>query len=89
MDEIDYSLLPESLIKQTFPNNNVKDGETVLAMHKCKKYNRYGVGQDRIFILSNQAFYLCSQTRVHTMMVIKDLSYIVKSLKSDEFLLMF
>ena len=83
------NLLPQSLINQTFPKNNQKGGESVHLITNGKKYNRFGVPQDRVIVLSDLAFYLCSKTRVHTQMWIKDLVYLVKSTKSNEFLLVF
>ena len=58
-------------------------------MSNAKKFNRYNVAQERVFVLSDLAIYLCSKTRVHTQMWIKDLVYYVKSTKSNEFLLVF
>ena len=89
MEDIDYSLLPSNLIAQIFPKNNVGKEESVVFMQKCKKYNRYGISQERIFVLSTNAAYLFSKNRVHTKVEMSKLKYIIKSMHSKEFMLQF
>lgn len=45
----------------------------------CKKYNRYGVTQDRIMVLTDAAFYLISSKKIHSKMLIKSLHYVIKT----------
>ena len=47
---------------------------------QCQKYNRYGVTQGRILILTDIAFYLISQKKIHSKMMIKTLHYVIKAI---------
>jgi len=58
-------------------------------MQKSKKFNRYGISQDRIFVLSNLSIYLFSNRKLHTKYNVTDLRYIIKSMHSKEFILQF
>ena len=60
MEDINYSLLPPELIKKHFPKNGEGKEESVVFMGKAKKYNRWGVSQDRILVLSTVCIYLFS-----------------------------
>ena len=66
MDDIDYSLLNPDLVKKYFPENNVGHAESIMFIQKCKKFNRYGISQDRIFVLSTTSVYLFSSRKLHT-----------------------
>lgn len=81
--------IPEALLKQVFPTINQPDGEKVLFSSKAKKYNRYGISQERIVLLSTFAVYLFSAKKVHTKVPIRELKYVIKSMHSKEFLLQF
>jgi len=56
---------------------------------KCKKYNRFGISQDRIFVLSTTKVSLFSSRKCHTELRIADLRYIIQSMQSKEFVLQF
>jgi len=43
MEDIDYSLVSDVLIKQLFPKNNEGKNESVMFISKAKKFNRYGI----------------------------------------------
>lgn len=49
----------------------------------CSKYNRYGMTQDRILVLTDLAFYLISPKKIHSKMLIKHLHYIIKAMHSS------
>ena len=89
MDDIDYSLLNADLVKKYFPQNNQGHAESIMFIQKCKKFNRYGISQERIFVLSTLGVYLFSSRRLHSMMKLGDLKYIVQSMQSKEFILQF
>jgi hypothetical protein len=54
---------------------------------KCKKLSAFGIGSDRIIILSTHRIYLLSSKEVRLKMDIKKLDFFIKSLKSNEFIL--
>jgi len=43
MEEADYSLVPDAMIKVLFPKNNEGKNESVISINKCKKFNRYNI----------------------------------------------
>ena len=89
MEDADYSLVPDSLIKQLFPRNNEGKFESVITILKCKKFNIFGIAQDRCVICSTQGIYLVSPKKCHTRVLLSDLKYIVKARMSKEFVLCF
>ena len=63
MEDIDYSLISKDLMEESFP----EDGpEQVLFMAKCKKFNRHGMSQDRVFVLSTTKVSLFSPKKMNT-----------------------
>lgn len=89
MEDVDYSLVADSLIKQLFPKNNEGKNESVIFISKAKKFNRYGIAQDRICILSSMGIYLVTNAKCHTRCLLSDLKWIVKARMSKEFVLCF
>lgn len=83
---LDYKLVSDSILKQVFPDTS-KDQPVFI--QKCKKYNRYNVAQDRVFILSKDTIYLVSAKKVHTQLFVKELRYVIKAQLSKEFILQF
>lgn len=69
-----------------------KQGDkTINIALQCEKYNRYGMTQQRILILTDVAFYLISQKKIHSKMMVRTLHYVIKTIhaKSLELILCF
>lgn len=64
MEDINYELVPQELIKELFPNNDEKGSESVHFIKKCVKFNRYGMKQGRILVLSTHGLYLVNGKRL-------------------------
>lgn len=59
MDDIDYKLVPAKLLREVF--SDFDNGcDSIVFMQKAKKYNRYGLSQDRVLVLSSDSIYLFS-----------------------------
>lgn len=63
MEDVDYTLVSKELLESAFGPDSK---EIVLFMRKTKKYNRYGISQDRVFVLSTSRIYLFSSKKVNT-----------------------
>lgn len=88
MEDIDYNLVPSALLKQVFPDFE-EDGDSIVFMQKCKKYNRYGLAQERVLVLSSDSIYLFSNKKVNTICDVRCLSYVIKCNMSKEFIMSF
>ena len=81
MEDVNYSLIPDHLLKQHFPHlEDGGKGEAIFLIQRGKKFNRFGIPQDRVVVLSSSAVYLFSNKKVHTKVYIRDLKYIIISL---------
>ena len=87
MEDINYDLVTAELIKEIFPSNNVANGESVHYIKKCTKFNRYGMRQSRILILSTHGLYLINGPKLSQKVMFEETSAIVKALKSKEFVM--
>lgn len=58
-------------------------------MSKCKKYNRYGISQERVFALGTSKIFLFGNKKIHTKCGLTDLIYVIKSMMSKEFIMHF
>ena len=57
-----------------------KQGDTTLLLaENCSKFNRQGLAEARIIVLSDNAFYLISQKKIHSKMKIHLMTYVIKS----------
>ena len=86
MDGHNQKLLPDSIMLELFPEDNDLDEESVF-VSKCKKLSAFGIGSDRIIILSTHCIYLLSSKELRQKLEIKKLDFYIKSLKSNEFIL--
>ena len=63
MDGHGGALIPDNILEEMFPDDNELD-ESAMHISKCKKLSNWGIGQDRIIILSTHSIYLLSQKEV-------------------------
>ena len=59
MDGHNQKLLPDSVMNELFPEDNDLDEESVFVA-KCKKMSAWGIGAERVIILSTHCIYLLS-----------------------------
>lgn len=90
MDGHNQKLVPDSVMGMIFPENNDLDEEPLIVT-KCKKISNWGIGQDRVVILSTHYIYLLSTKEIKKKISISEAKYIVKSLNetSKEVLIYF
>ena len=88
MDGANQTLVPDWLMEQIFPEDS-EIGEEPLHIDKCKKISRWGIGQDRVVVLSTHCVYILSTKDVSKKVSIEELKYIIKSTMSKELLLYF
>lgn len=88
MDGANQTLVPDWLMEQIFPEDS-EIGEEPLHIDKCKKISRWGIGQDRVVVLSTHCVYILSTKDVSKKVPIEELKYIIKSTMSKELLLYF
>lgn len=88
MDGHNQKLVPDQILKDLFPPDNELDEES-LHIAKGKKISNWGIGQDRVIILSTHHIFLLSTKEIRKKVHISALVYIIKSLSSNEVLLYF
>ena len=86
MDGHNQKLLPDSVMQELFPEDNELDEESVFVA-KCKKMSAWGIGAERVIILSTHCIYLLSSKELRQKMEIKKLDFYIKSVTSKEFIL--
>lgn len=87
--QVDYTLIPQDVISELFPKNNIGKNESVTYMVKCSKFSRYGMKQDRILLMSTQGIYLLTGKKLSARHVFSELQCVIKSNLSKEFVLCF
>lgn len=88
MDGNNQKYVPDWLMEQIFPEDS-EIPEEPLHIDKCKKISRWGIGQDRVVILSTHFIYILSAKDISKKVSIEELKYIIKSSLSKEILLYF
>ena len=88
MDGHNQKLIPDDILREIIPEDNDLNEETMLVA-KCKKYSSWGVGHDRVIIMSTHFIYLLSTKEIRKKASITDMSYAIKSNASKEILLFF
>jgi hypothetical protein len=79
MDGNNQKLVPDTVMNKIFSVNNDLDEEPLLVT-KCKKVSNWGIGQDRVIILSTHYIYLLSSKEIKKKVSISETKYLIKSL---------
>ena len=87
MENINQNFVPIELSSYMFK----KGDKEIKVSERCHKFNRDETTEERIAVLTDQAFYLISSKKIHSKMLIKSLHYIIKSMYqgSNEVILCF
>lgn len=79
MDGHNQKLVPDTVMNMIFPENNDLDEEPLIVT-KCKKISNWGIGQDRVLILSTHYIYLLSSREIKKKVSIHETKYVIKSM---------
>jgi hypothetical protein len=63
MDGHNQKLVKDSILRELYPEDS-DTGEEPMIITKCKKYSRWGIGSDRIIILSTHSICLLSAREI-------------------------
>jgi len=89
MEATNFSLVPEDLLKKALAGKMGEYLESIMIMDTCKKFNRMGIAQDRVVVLSKGCFFLFGSNGKYTGFLIRDLKYVVLAQNSSEVILCF
>jgi hypothetical protein len=91
MEDVNYNLVKESTIKELFPSNDMKQGESVMSINKGKKFGRKGYAIPRTIIMSTHGVYLLEDKSdiLKSKFYFHELVAIIKALQSNQFVLKF
>lgn len=78
MDGHNQKLVPDAIMNSLFPQDNDLDEEAMFVA-KCKKISNWGIGSDRVLILSTHYIYLLSSKEIKKKVSITEVKYFVKS----------
>ena len=88
MDGNNQQVIPDNVLLKIIQVDK-KLKEEIIQVQACKKLTRWGINQNRQLLLSTHFIYLVDKTKLKYKISIKELKYIVKSKKSEQFLLYF
>ena len=72
MDGHNQKLVPDSIMREIFPEDNKLDEEP-LFVAKCKMISNWGIGKDRVLILSTHHIYLLSTREIRKKVSISEM----------------
>jgi len=84
MDGHGGKLIPDSIMKDLFT-----DDDEAMFISKCKKISTWGIGSDRVIIMSENYLMLLTQRDIDKREDIRSVNYCIKSNSSNEVLIHF
>jgi hypothetical protein len=78
MDGHNQKLVPDQIMQSLFPQDNDLEEEPMI-VSKCKKISNWGIGSDRVIILSTHYIYLLSSREIKKKVSISEVKYFIKS----------